>query len=129
MHYNVFRKNYFRVYLKYSGVSAKASPALFLPFCRLPRCVIYPNTPRTLVVDKIAKSGAMQIYDILSVHLRGVAHVHIWSSLPPKKFFVALDEGITSVAEIPPNSIPSEGYREKTKLDILARTDHSSHSS
>ena len=84
----------------------------------------------TLVVDKIAKSGAMQIYDILPVHLRGVARVHIWSSLPPKKFFVALDEGITSVAEIPPtNSISSEGYREKTKLAILSRTDHSSHRS
>ena len=39
-------------------------------------------------------------------------------------FFVPLDVGITSVAEIPPNSISSESYREKTKLDILSRTDH-----
>ena len=40
----------------------------------------------TLVVDKIAKSVAMLIYDILPVHLRGVARVHLGESAT-KDFF------------------------------------------
>lgn len=40
----------------------------------------------TLVVDKIAKSVAMLIYDILPVHLWGVARVHLGESAT-KDFF------------------------------------------
>ena len=43
----------------------------------------------TLVVDKIAKSVAVLIYDILPVHLRGVARVHLGESAT-KDFFLGI---------------------------------------